>query len=558
MSETDHEIRSKTPQVLIAGGVAGAVAGAYAGNYIFPPTVDIISDGVVQTEVSLSLTNPGLHATYGPTLDAPNLPIADVPTVGNIGLDAEIKEFNIDITDPNSSDQLSALFAKPDSALVDPIKHALYERIATGAVSGALAGMAMSYMALQTYRMKKQDGTIDYVKNRLSRFNNLTNRVVAGGLAMIALTGCGVAIGASSSDDGSDRFKHPLPPEITKNIPSLQGATVSGLGGEALTYLARAGTAYKQNVDESLSKSRDNFGQAFKKYSSENNIFTGGKYKVAMHISDAHCNYAMYNFALGPVVKAFQPEIILNTGDTFTNGGTMFYEKDCMNSMTDVIGDNTDNVTMINTIGNHDPKRVIKKDEDPKVITPTKDTHYTVSTNIGDIVATPDLSLTTWSTIPEEHDEKMDKLTAEQGAKTNKFSCEQYERTGKKPIAMVHRPYASARVTLEGCASLVLKGHTHERQKIKNVPAKDGSEVLHHVAGSSSGTHNTIAIYETPKQPATYTMLYFDNDNKLKGSTTVTFDTGGRVTIKDEDVPTKKSDNEDYNQFLTTFDPEYK
>jgi len=557
--ETNEQDKSREGLVLAAGATTGAGLGLYSANYIFPPTVDFINNDVVKAQVSLSLSDPGLHAVYGPKLDAPNVHIADLPLVGNIGLNARIDEFNVDITDPNSSDQVSSLFAKHDSAIVTPIKHAIYERMATGAITGCIAGIALSYMALQTYRMKKHDGTFDYIKNKIGKLGENTKKIVAGALATVALAGCGVAIEQSTESDNAG-IKHKLPSSITDNRPELKDATVSGLGGEALVFLAKASTAYKQNVNESLAISRENFWQEFEEYSSKKSMFTDRKYKVAMHISDAHCNYAMYEYALGPVVKAFQPDIVLNTGDTFTNGGIMFYEKDCMSSLIKTIGDNTTDTTMVNTIGNHDPKKPVNHDKDPRVVTPSKDTNYVVHTEIGDIVVTPDKSLTTWSTTPDEDGEAMDELTAEQGAITSKSACEQYSETGKKPIVMVHRPFASAKVTAKGCASLVLKGHTHQRQKLKIVESRDGSKTLHHIAGSSSGTHNTIAIYETPKRPATYTMFYFDQANKIKGATNITFDTDSSVTIEDEKVPTKTQDArtyEKYEAFLRKFDPDF-
>lgn len=523
------------------GGVAGtgAILGAAAANRFSPPTV-VLSDKI-EAQVALDPGSEGLTVDYGSIMHLPNAADGLLDSA-HIGVNIDINTINASTNNSEELKELSSLVAQYKPNIIEPVREALTEKLLTGAAIGAIALTATCTASLASYRYIKQKGGFPYMRERYKQ-SQMKTKILAGLCAAVAIFSAGNAIKSVAKGPNSVQkniVKNFLPKQLTDKSPLLEGAWMEGLGSEFPEKLAKAFVAYKNDVKESLDISAHNFKEQFEKYSAESkSLINNPDLRPVMHISDAHCNYAMYEKTLAPVVGAFQPSLVLNTGDTFTNGGTMPYEKNCFNAFREAIAKGNKNTTIINTIGNHDPKKFINIDSNPKVVTPTKGDNYKVKTEIGEIIVTEDESLSTWESKPEEKSKEMYKLNAEQGHKTAEKACETAEDEEKRPIVMVHRPQASFETSIRGCARLILKGHTHANQPLKKVVSRDGQEVIHHTAGSSSGTHNTIAIYETPKRTASISILYFDTFNQVQGATTITFTGDGSVNISDEKMPSK-------------------
>lgn len=536
--------------------LTGSVLGAYVANKYFPPSVTL-SD-LAEVQPSIDFGGSGVDVTYGSTLHMPNA-IDTITPVVNSGVDINVTTLNASVDNHQSIKEMASLAAQYKPNIVEPIQSAVIERLAVGATIGTVALSAAGYFAYKKYKDIKKKGGFLHIRERYQRSNTKT-KALAILCGAVAIFGAGKAVETGVKGKNQverNVIKKPLPKALTNKSPLLKDAWAEGLGSEMPQKFANAFVEYKKDVKESLQISRRNFKEKFKIYSKNpDSLINNPDYKGVMQISDAHCNYAMYKYALKPVVAAFSPSLILNTGDTYTNGGTMPYEKNCFTDFRDAVAKGSPKATIINTIGNHDPKDFINIDSEPKVITPTKGDGFTVDTEIGKIVVTEDKSISTWNANPPEKSEEMYRLNAEQGHETAEKACEIQEKTGERPIVMVHRPQASFETSMRGCARLILKGHTHLNQPLKRAKSQNGNDVIHHTAGSSSGTHNTIAIYETPKRPASISMLYFDKaSNELRGAATITFDTDGSVDISEEKLP--KNIDKDLDKAQLAFTKKY-
>lgn len=548
MPETNPEKPKALCMALGVGvsSVAGAATGVYAVNNVLrPPTVEFMPEeaGAIEATVSLK-AEEGINVINGVTkLELPNAPV-DTP-FGDIGINLHLTKLDQAIQDPDTINNITSLIKKHEVAIEEPVRDVFYASLAKGGGIGAIVGGIAGYFLFKKYRQLKDDGQIPKFKEIVPKSSRKKQALMAvcATLAISSTAAAGFQISSESENTKANAPATPLPQEITKNSELLQGAKIVGFGADLIDTAVKLVKAYDDDIKDTFAITKDNYKVAFSQYSSGRNYLKkfGGnnEYKVAMHISDAHCNFAMYENALKPVYKKFKPTIVLNTGDTFIVGQTMPIENDCMKDLRKAVTSSTQETLIVNTIGNHDGKKPINIEDNPKVVTPDDYSGYATETPIGTIVTTPDRTITTLETTPPEGSDKIYKMMAEQSNLTAEKACDVKSKTGEEPIVMVHRPQASYRTSLRGCASLILKGHTHSRQKIKNIPNDAGGGTLHHTAGSSSGSHNTLSFYETPKKPATYTMFYFDSLNRLKGSTTVTFDTNSRVTINDEKIPTK-------------------
>jgi len=553
MSETNPEKPRALNTALGVGAssVAGAVTGMYAVNNVLrPPTVEFMPEEIGAIEATASLkSEEGVTVINGVTrLELPNVPI-ETP-IGDIGINLHLTKLDQAIKDPETINNLTSLIKKHEVAIEEPIKDALYSSLSKGAGLGAIVGGLTGYLLVRKYRNLKDSGKILSIKELIPRRMKKKQAIIAScaALAISSSAAAGYQISSETKSSIPEAPTTPLPAAITDRSDLLEGARIIGFGADLIDIGIKLVKAYDDDVTNTFAITKENFSSEFSKYNIDKSYLKtfGSKpgFKTVMHVSDMHCNYAMYENALAPIYSKFKPSIILNTGDTFSVGNIIPLEDACMDDFRKAVSSTRKNTLIVNTIGNHDGKDPINIDSNPKVITPSDQTDYTVQTPIGSIVSTADKSVTTWETTPTEKSEKIFKLMADQGTLTADTACKTKEKTGKKPIVMVHRPQASYETSLRECASLILKGHTHKRQKLKRIPGEHGGSTIHHTAGSSSGAHNTISMYETPKRPATYTMFYFDADNQLRGSTTITFDTNSGVTIEDDKIPTKI---EEYN-----------
>ena len=332
---------AKDGAAFAATATTGAIAGAYVANKYFPPSVTL-SD-LAEVQPSIDFGGSGVDVTYGSTLHMPNA-IDTITPIVNSGVDINVTTLNASVDNHQSIKEMASLAAQYKPNIVEPIQSAVIERLAVG-----------GYFTYKKYKDIKKNGGFSHIRERFYKSNTKT-KALALLCAGVAIFGAGKAVEAGvkgKNEVEKSIVKKPLPKAVTDKNPLLEGAWAEGLGSEIPQKFANAFVEYKKNVKEELDISKKAFEEQFKAYQAKSSsLINNPNYRVAMHISDAHCNYAMYKYGLESVVAVFQPSTIFNSGDTYTNSGTMPYEKNCFNDFRAAIAKGNEKATIINAIGN--------------------------------------------------------------------------------------------------------------------------------------------------------------------------------------------------------------
>ena len=558
----EQHSRLNTAAIEVGSGAFGAGLGVHIANTHFPAHVELIP-GTVEADVSFNLHDSGVSASYGPTVDAPEVPV-EGPFIGEFGVNADITTLNVATDNEDSIAGLTALFADPQNNIADPVMGAIIERSIQGGAVGAVASAYLGYQGLKAYRHLRH-GQMAWLKDKISRPVRKRLAIACG---FVALAGCGSVAAEQVQENqiaANPAAPQALNTEITEAVPLLRNATVQGAGSEFPNKLARLVVEYQKSVDKSLGLSADNFEREFAAFSQNSKLLNQEGLKVAGHFSDAHCNYANYEFIMPPVLRAFRPDLILNNGDIYTNSNTTVFEDSCMNGYRNAIKeagrDTGEYPTTYIVKGNHDPA-LMDVSAAPSVVT-LNTRRPSAETEIGRVVGAEDPSVTKWSTTPEEGSAELYEALAAKGKEVVDDACAIEEEHGERPIVMVHRAQMGYRAELSGCARLVLDGHTHVESGLSNHLSWGDRLVRHHTAGTTSGTHNTLPFYETPKMPANYTFMYFDGDNILKGTVSVSFYADESVKIEEKMADFTQSADAQYQRdkrldYLRQYDPSYR
>lgn len=530
------------------GAAAGMVGGAAAANSFFRPNVEFLPG--ITAKVSLDPGTTGADVAYGPTAaHMPDLPSPDLPIIGHTAVHADITALSSKLGDSETVQALASLAAGFDTGVGEPVEDAIIGRLVLGVNIGSVIGIFASYQALgkireiKESRASRQASQIDDRLNIMERLKNVSKKRALA-LAASAFMLSGVVSTATESSERDNMI--PVNKIITSQSPAMEGAGITGFGGDFVNTLAYGAVEYINGADEMWNQASDNFLQAHQKFAASGAMdFADDPNIVPMlHISDIHCNYAYMKHFLGPFMQKMKPQIVLNTGDTFTNSATTPLENDCYATFTSKVASatlgNGQTPVVVNVNGNHDPKKPIQQKSDPTVITLSKANGYKAEINSLAFVGDSDPKETILKAPDPSEEHNLDKLIAKQGRNIADTACAIQEETGERPIVLAHRRQATWQAIVEGCVSMSLSGHTHDEKPMKLFRADDGNTVLQHTGGSASGANVRITFYEAAKKPAASTLLLYDKTKgEVTGYITCLIDTGGNVQLKMVKTPTK-------------------
>lgn len=532
MPEIPHIERAEAAAAA-SGSMAGLTSGVIMTNHFLPPTVELAPG--IEVQPSLTFDATGVEAFYGPGgLHAPNMP-ADVPPLFS-GVRMDITKFDVPL-DTNGFETIASLASQYQTGVVDPVQSALTERLLLGGSVGLVVGGFLGHKALQKLQEK---GLGERLKTKSRKL------LVAAG-ATLAVAGWTNEFIDGPKRSASDSTRRSLGTNIENRVPELRGASMTGFAAELPRLAADQALEY---IDQSKSFWRgaaQSFEAEFDAYQAEGGLdfSTNPNLVPIMQVSDLHCDYAVYDNFTQVLVQKFQPAIIINNGDTYTNAGTMPYEADCFKGFANAVAradkTNESSTTIVNADGNHDTDES-QKGDNPKVITLDERTDYSTVVDGIPFVGDGDPTVSDWGeTKPEDLGER-NKLFASQGSNIAKKACEITLETNKPPIVATHNVAAGFEVMSRGCASIVENGHTHQDGAIQSYQGDNGRTVLQHTVGSASGADGGITIFAKPKQEAIYSMQYF---NKLtwqfEAFITVAIDTKENASIKDASKVAKGS-----------------
>ncbi len=570
-----------------ASGVAGGAIGAVAANSLFPKSIEYAPG--IEAEVALS-TGKGLHLdTVLSQVTAPNVPI-ETAIPGVHGIDATITKFS----PPTAADAVS-LMATFHETVMQPTSEALAEHLMRGAGIGSLGAMALATGVLVYARRKKQERAetrthiqelrddseasneslriadeLESQTNTAKRLRSLRRRCAVG-IASVVL-----AAGVLSGDQPKQSEKTPAPAEqttlisnyISERVPALKGATMTGISGDITNTAAFAGVEYAEkyikNVDNFWKQAGDNLAAAYGALQEKGRLkeTTNPDIVPVLFVSDLHCNYSAYANFFPSVFASFQPEIIVNAGDTFTNSDTMPYEGACRSDFVKAVQEKDvafDTQTeIVEVAGNHDPKDA----HDDTVIILNSENGRSTTIDGLTFVGEDDPTRTVWWPTQPEDPEELRTVLAKQGSVVAQEACTIKAATGEAPIVVTHQGSPGFESIINACASLALSGHTHNYRNIQRFETAADESVLQHTTGSATGADVGITIYQKPNKEATFSMLYFNKvTQQLEGMLTATVHTNRDVELKKHAIPAEPNvtpeEYEKMREFLETYSETY-
>jgi len=541
---------------------SGAIAGGVVANNVLPPTVKVAPGA--EAEVSLSFEK-GVHVeSIFTQFDAPNMTV-NTPIPGVDGIHAKITELNPDITnyDPHLYESVLSRF---DANVIQPTSDIVTEHLLKGAGVGAITATVGTMLVMKYFKDKREEkrdeaaGTEEVQSKEMSA-KTKWKKAAATGLSVLAAAGLfKLGTEASSEEERSDKV--PLSSVVTEREPSLEGATLTGLGGSLVNTAIRGASEYSNTVDDFWKTANANLLSNFDQFEKLSDKFTKGEDVVPiLHLSDIHCNYANMSFYLKNLIKAVNAPVIVNTGDTFTNSKTMPYEDECYNDFFEGVSqaakDNNNPMTVLSVAGNHDPKENISyKDDYAQVI--TLDSDNPVQTVKGiDFVGMEDKSETIWEPTLPDDPEALNRMIAEQGDDEADVACRVSQESLNPEVVIAHRTQQLYETMAKGCGTLALSGHTHIDGVVRRIDTPGAGDLYQHTGGSVSGSDVGLSIYEKAQRPATATVQYIDRKTgEVLGFISIVAQTDGTVEFVDKPIPRVAepiSQADDVNSFLNQY-----
>ena len=527
--------------VLPVAATSGAIVGGVVANNVFPPTVEVAPGA--EAEVSLSFEK-GVHIeSIFTQFDAPNMSV-NTPIPGVDGIHAKITELNPDITnyDPHLYESVLSRF---DANVIQPTSEIVTEHLLKGAGIGAITATVGTMLVMKFFKDKREEkrdeneGTEEVQSNGISA-KTKWKKAVATGLSVLAAAGL-IKLGTEASSEEERSDKVPLSSVVTEREPSLEGATLTGLGGSLVNTAIRGASEYSNTVDDFWKTANANLLGNFNQFEKLSEKYTKAKNIVPiLHLSDIHCNYANMSFYLMNLVKAIDAPIIVNTGDTFTNSKTMPYEDGCYDDFFEGVSqaakDNNSFMTVLNVAGNHDPKESINyKDNYAQLI--TLDSNNPVQTVKGiDFVGMEDKTVTVWEpTLPADPVE-LNEVVAEQGDNEAEVACNVDESSNNPEVVMAHRTQQLYATIAKGCGLLALSGHIHADGDVRRIDTSAG-DMYQHTGGSVSGSDVGLSIYEKAQRDSTATVQYINkSSNEVLGFISIVIHTDGTVEFVNKPI----------------------
>lgn len=562
--DEDHKNAISLSGYTLASASLGAIGGAAITSQI--PKRVTLAEGV-EVDVSMQFGQQGVDVSYGATTIAlPNIPIK-TPLPTETGLKVDITRLDIPLDGSANVDQYANVVGQYDVGVAEPVSAALTKHIATGGLIGAVALGVGAYSAVKHYRnhrkyaqaYKEQNGDNAPKRNFLSRFEPRTKAAALAGIAALAL------VPGVHAVQKEQQRKNALPQPTALHVDSyistagktgeelkramklkktLSGITVSGTGGTLINTAAHGISEYMKSADSFWERASNDVApayDAFYKKRSLHALYEDPDIVPILHISDFHCNYPAKQY-IEAVVRATQPAIVANTGDTFTNSDTMPYEKNCRDTLTEAIQSGAQQATIIESGGNHDPNH----DEDDTVKILHDKNNFTVEAHGIRFAGHDDPETTTWNppsndkNVRQINDKKRRADIAKKGHELAKVVCN--EENAAPTIVLTHRMESSYESLYRGCAALALSGHTHNETPLRELTTENGTLAAQHTAGSVTGAEVGITIYQKPNKNAPFSILFFDkNKQRVRTMITGTLRTDGAISFAEQKRPISMS-----------------
>jgi hypothetical protein len=531
---------------MIPAAAAGAVAGFEAANYLVPVHIDYLNG--LGVDVSLS-THAGISVdTLNNTIQDPHLHFGTgIP--GMHGVHAAVTNFS----PPKGSSteffgQMAGLVSDLQDRVIAPTHDLLATHLKEGAGIGMLSATALAALIVNRVQARQEaekalEAKITELRRDHATTESQTSARVADGLEAdlinnrqkrrrkrIIASVSAVAIGVMGMSNKEVRNFDSAPQrsntitlnnDVTKDIPELKNVELTGFFGQLTNTLAYGVVQYKQETDSAWKKDAKQITKSFNRFASGpgSTLINNPDEEPIEQVSDIHCNYSNEENYLPTVNKLFKAPLILVTGDTQTNSGTMFYEKDCFNNFIKGVKAaafaNKMNIQVIIVAGNHDDKKPINEDlGNVKLRTLTNSNPTIVAGGIRSI-GTQDPEQTVWyPTLPSNPLDQI-KVIGQQGDNLANLACKYFNSDEGLPVVvMAHEHQALAQTIKNGCADATLDGHTHDNGDVESYTGDNGHIVLHHTVGSASGAGTVGTPYQPPQKDATETIMYFNKATK--------------------------------------------
>lgn len=579
-------------KALMAGcaslALLGPVVGMSAAAARFVPATVEYAPGL-SADVSLQYGQDSATIATGAlgSLHIPGIS-REFPVVGSVSPYIRVNEVGLKLdAGPDTFTQYSFLAKDYEARIVQPTETAIKNRLVAGAAAGAavdlaLAGGYIGYRRRQQ-RQAGQAAAAQNLREQLADYPDLSAQlnsalgskqprqpqpnhevgrrilVVAGAAGMV-LTACALdTIPVSRITGPAAAIEAPLNPSITERLPILKTATVTGLGGDAINTAVDRIEKEVQRTDKTWNRAVANLDTAFREYTNGEGLAYADDPDIVavMHITDIHCNYAYMQKIFDQLLRKFQVQIVLNTGDTYLTTGSLPFESDCLPELLEQMQPDNQRgrkVVMMYFRGNHDPKQLpdsiterVLTDEDGEEFKPIieldKDNKFTATEQDITFVGAPDpTSSGLEGTMPHDHDEQ-DALIREQGHQIAEAACKATIKNGKRPLVAAHHPEALYETLARGCGD-TFSGHTHRTSGPDAYETVMGDIVHERVLGSSGGAPIgrragiTITQYAVPTSDSVSSIeLVNKKTGQVEKSILVTVTPDGDVTIQEKLPP---------------------
>ncbi len=517
-----------------------AIAGAGLAVSRVPATVELAPGLSVESSLHHDNTT---HVEFGP-LGVLNIPAAhqDIPLIGSVAANLRVKPIAVGDPTKYNLDNLAGLSHNPAHSISTPILRAASDRLAEGGAAGTAIGIGIVGAG---YRRRRQATKHTALRNAFDRYERTTDDIATKSenssdwrelknqvnvitspsrrvrpivflLAGVALTGTAAANpGDIVHQNLPIPQTRPLSPALTAQVPTLEGATVTGTGGWAVNKAARKLANFTADVDNTWRSNARQLRREINNLNEHDKLSwqTDDDIVPVLHISDVHCNQPFMRYYLPELIRDFHIPLVANTGDQYNLANSSFLDNNCMSTMIDVLnpeGLDGQRTTMVYVAGNHDPLYVPRALQNTRyrdaagtsyhpLLPLTDRNHHTATTDGITFVGESDHTKTAFDgTTPRDYASQT-KLLTQQGQTTATAACKAAE-SGIKPIALAHEPLAAEAVVASGCASLVLSGHLHMSQPLETIHNLDGSDTVQQIVGSASGAgpNNYNTIYSKP------------------------------------------------------------
>ncbi len=415
--------------------------------------------------------------------------------------------------------QFVALIAKPETTK-QQVSETLTSAVVDGATGFAVVAAGVAIAARRIHPIRRFNNYVDSLKSRSARL------AVRGGAVALAATvvgGCGYQgyDYAASSQINSE----PLPAEITKRSPQLEGGSVHG---DILKGLLNKVVAQVDKGSRGWDSTNDQVNTALSKFILKNGNNAGYEGSDAViSMTGMLCNEGAARTVYQTMQWRFPHSATVSAGDNFIMGHRWpAIESNCMK----LIQNHTIGRNNVSALGNHDGK--------PGAWDISKENDYVKKSGNAYYVSVPDPRDTMGDkTAVPPSGEKLKHAIADAGSLVAKKACQVEQESGKRPRVILSAPEMGYEVILRGCATSVTSDHylftkTPSRPTLKNIET-NGKVVHQFVNSTAAGANSNYAFYKRPQKPASMSVQYYDKkSDELVGSISIQYGRGVSAAVK--------------------------